>query len=222
MGILLNVVFRGKTAGTILSRRDEEGNFLSRETDSAGTVYYQIVEAPPIPVDFYRESGICGAPSGFTESGEYVQMSDDVFIDLSCFHPLMYISHLLVYSYGVKNGIEQVELMLSFPRGYGNKIESQLDLYSSNRGAVAQKWIAEDVLFQSGTDLAVYDIADIQIISQDDSTELKLLLNSRSFAKKRRQQKIMQSPDLCCTLILNKGKRDFFMGIPKQVNKKGH
>jgi len=219
VGFLLKVDFR-KCRGAVLSRQDEEGNFLVKEMDSMGVSYYRVVDAPPIPADVR----VChNASCVQSEDTEYVQMSDDVFVDLSCFHPLMHISRLFVYSYGVRGGVEQVELMLSFPRGYGNKIERQLDLYCSNRAAVGQRLIADNVLFQGADDFAVYNIVNIQIISQEELTEIKLLLHSQSMlAKKRRLNRLMQSNDLICTFVLNKGKREFMLGLGKRKdNKKG-
>ena len=218
MGILLQVAFRGSSWGTVLARRDDAGHFLVRELDDNNCVHYRIINSPPIPLDSMSLSD-----SQIPVQNDYVQMSDDVFVDLSNFHPLMYISRPLVYSYLTRNNIEQVELLLTFPRNYADKIERQLELCRGNEVGVGQNWVAEDILFYGNDEMVVYNIVAIQVVDRGDSkTEFKLILHSRSKAHKRRQRVIMRSQDLNCTLVLNNGRRDFFLGTQENENKKGH
>lgn len=223
MGILLQVAFKGLSWGTVLVRRDDNGNLLVRELDDNNSAYYRIVNVPPIPLDALNQPGV-GVQQADPHQNDYVQISDDVFVDLSCFHPLMYITKLLKYSYRTHKGVEQVELLLTFPRNYADKIERQLELRRGNESGVGQNWIADYIHFDGNNELVIYDIVAIQIVDRDDrETEFKLTLHSRSQADKSRQQRIMQSEDLNCTLKLNNnGTRDFLLGTIKKVNRKGY
>ena len=219
MGILLQVAFQSESFGSILARRDVEGNFLVREVSEAGEVSYRIVIAPKIPLDALKQKS---AAVHCQSNTDYVQTSDDVFVDLSCFHPLMHITRLFIYSFFVRGSMEQVELMLSYPRGYGDKIDRELELHKSNITGMGQNWIAEDILFYGSDELAIYYVANVQVINRGNKlTEVKLTLHSRSKSSRRRLRKIMQSEDLNCTFVLNGARRDFFLGS-NQENKKGH
>lgn len=222
MGILLQIAFQGVTAGEVVARRDDDGNYLAREISTDGLVVYRKIRVPPLPSDVMTE----GTGQSIQKPvSDYVQLSDDVFVDLSCFHPLMHINLLMVYAYSARQGIARVELVLNFPRMYADKIERQMELYKGNLTAVTQKLVAEDIFFQSDNEILSFDISDIEIWEKNESYcefRLKLQSQSRLTVKTRRLNRLMQAEDLVCTFILDKSRRDFNLGSQQEDTKKGH
>lgn len=217
-GLALHVKFCGQSRGCVLRRTDADGNLLAREEDGS---YHICSRPPPIPENLVRLQPKKNAMPALCCKDRIeadvmplfehqVQKGGDVYFEIEPVHILMLIKTVLLYTYQVRKGVGIVELLVAYPRKYGERLKRQMSLRARNLLSVAQEHVADKVLLRANGRSLEYSVIGIEVFNESaEQIQLKLRIESEGRVSRRQQSAVIRSSDLSCSFFLQGGRRKF-------------